>query len=100
MPFTSSIVVSVEECRKVLEEERVVVRKVVKPDVIPNRMLLSSRPLVPSPVAAMSVRHCHQSMEVAIELLSHLQRSLVSWFLHRSSRHADIESGPALPFTS
>jgi hypothetical protein len=100
MPLTSNVVVSVEECRKVLEEERVVVRKVVKPDVIPNRMLLSSRPLVPSPVDAMNVRHCYQSMGVTIELLTHLQRSLVSWFLHRSSRHANIESGAALPFTS
>jgi hypothetical protein len=72
--FSSSIVVSVEECRKVLEGVRVVVRKVMKPDVIPNRMLLSSRPLVPSPVDAMNVRHSYQSMEVTIDFLTHLQR--------------------------
>jgi hypothetical protein len=74
MPLTSNVVISAQECKKVLEEERVVVRKVVKPDVIPNRMLLSSRPLVPAPVAAMSVRHCYQSMEVAIDLLNSLKR--------------------------
>lgn len=73
MPLPSNIVVWVEECERLLEAERVGVCRRLRSPTSSRTELLSSRLLVPSPVDTMNARVCYRSMEVAVDLLKHLE---------------------------